>query len=131
MANYMLAGFASGLYYPFESPYFRGLGPTVVEIGLISSVGAAVLMFIRVPGAYIADRYGRRRVIVVFTYMIVAAYLVHALAPDWRYILLGSTILNLGSLYYPALEAIEADRSGLWSPPQLRLGSSPRGKDEI
>jgi len=69
MASYMLAGFASGLHYPFESPYFRGLGATVVEIGLISSVGAAVSAFIRVPGAYIADRYGRRRVIVVGLYV--------------------------------------------------------------
>lgn len=109
VASYMLAGFASGLHYPFESPYFRGLGATVVEIGLISSVGAAVAAFIRVPGAYVADRYGRRRVIVAFTYVIAAAYLVHALAPDWRYILLGSVILNLGRVYHPALEAIEAD----------------------
>lgn len=36
-------------------------------------------------------------------------YLLNALAPNWRFILLGSVILNLSRVYMPALEALEAD----------------------
>lgn len=109
IVTFTLSGFASGLYFSFRSPYLVGLGASVVQIGLISSIGSVIAAFIRIPGAYIADRFGRRRVIVVFTYFVAVGFLVHALAPSWWFILLGSIILNVSRIYRPALEAIEAD----------------------
>lgn len=109
IVTFTMSGFASGLYFSFRSPYLVGLGASVVQIGLISSIGSVIAAFIRIPGAYIADRFGRRRVIVVFTYFVAVGFLVHALAPSWWFILLGSIILNVSRIYRPALEAIEAD----------------------
>ncbi|MFH1179924.1 MAG: MFS transporter, partial [Candidatus Bathyarchaeota archaeon] len=109
VASYVLSGFASGLNSPFRSNYIEGLGASVVEIGLISSVGSFISAVIAIPGAYIADKYGRRNIIVVFTYFVAAGYLIHAFAPNWWFILFGSIILNLSRVYLPALQAIEAD----------------------
>ena len=109
MQSYVLSGFASGLWFLFRSNYIQALGASLIEIGLISSVGSVISAVIAIPGAYIADRYGRKRVIVVFTYFLVLGYLIHAFAPSWWWILVGSVILNLSRVYMPALEAIEAD----------------------
>ena len=109
VVSYVLSGFASGLNTPFRSPYIEGLGATVVEIGIISSVGALISAVIAIPGAYVADRYGRRNVIVVFTYFVAVGYLIHVFAPSWWFILLGTIVLNLSRVYLPALQAIEAD----------------------
>jgi MFS family permease len=107
--SYVLSGFSSGLWSPFRSNYIEALGASLLEIGLISSVSSALSAFVTLPGAYITDRYGRKRIIIVFTYFVAVGYLVHALAPDWWFILIGTVILNLSRVYLPALRAIEAD----------------------
>jgi len=61
------------------------------------------------PGGYIADRYGRKTIIVFATFANALCHLSYALAPDWRYILLALVIGNLTRISNPALQAITAD----------------------
>lgn len=68
--TYILSGFASGLWYPYRSNYIEELGASLVEIGFIASVGSAISALITIPGAYIADKYGRKHIIIVFTYFV-------------------------------------------------------------
>ncbi len=109
LVSYMISGFASGLHSSFGSLYVRDLGASEFMLGLLSSLGALVVAFIRIPGAHIADRHGRKRIIVLFTFGAALGYLVHSLAPDWRFIVLGVLMLNVSRIYMPAMEAIEAD----------------------
>ncbi len=109
IASYMLFGLTSSLYTPFRSLYIRELGATPFIIGLMDSVGSAILAFIRIPGAFIADKYGRRKVIVVFTFGAALSYGFYLFAWDWRLILVAMMISSLSHIYQPALEAIEAD----------------------
>ena len=109
IASYMLFGLTNSLYTPFRSLYIRELGATPFIIGLMDSVGSAILAFIRIPGAFIADKYGRRKVIVIFTFGAALSYGFYVLAWDWRLILLAMIISSLSHIYQPALEAIEAD----------------------
>jgi len=106
---YTIFHFSYSVHSPFRSPYIRELGASPFLIGLMTSAGSAILALIRIPGAHIADKYGRRRVIVLFTYGAALAYLIYALAPDWRFILLAIVVTSLSHVYQPALEAIEAD----------------------
>ena len=78
-------------------------------IGLMDSVGNLILAFIRIPGAYIADKYGRRKVIVLFTFTAALSYGFYIFAWNWQVILLAMMISSLSHIYQPALEAIEAD----------------------
>ncbi len=109
MASYMVFGFTSGLFGPFRSPYIRELGASPLVLGLMTSVGYVILAFIRIPGAYIADRYGRRNVIAVFTFGAALSYAFYVFAWDWRVIMAAVVVSSLSHIYQPALEAIEAD----------------------
>jgi MFS family permease len=101
--------FTYSLVYPFESPYIRELGASPFVIGLMGSLGTALLCLVRIPGAYIADRYGRKQIIVTMTFGIAVSYLFYIFAPDWRLILIGIVVSNLCLIYQPALQAITAD----------------------
>ena len=109
MVSYMVFGFSSGLFGPFRSPYIRALGVSPLVLGLMTSVGYVILAFIRIPGAYIADRYGRRNVIVLFTFGAALSYAFYIFAWDWRVIMVAVVVSSLSHIYQPALEAIEAD----------------------
>ena len=107
--SYMLfrvSGGLTGAYYPL---YVRELGASPFVIGLISSLGSLVVGVMRIPGGYFADTYGRKKIIVVFTFVAAFSYLIYAIAPDWRYIVLATVITNLSFVYFPALNALEAD----------------------
>lgn len=109
MVSYMVFGLTSGLFGPFRSLYIRELGASPLVLGLMTSVGYVILAFIRMPGAYIADRYGRRNVIVVFTFGAALSYAFYVFAWDWRVILVAMVVSSLSHIYQPALEAIEVD----------------------
>ena len=109
IVSYMFFGLISSMFSPFRSLYIRELGATAVIIGLMESVGNLILAFIRIPGAYIADQYGRRKVIVLFTFTAVLSYGFYIFAWNWQVILLAMIISSLSHIYQPALEAIEAD----------------------
>jgi MFS family permease len=116
ITSYVVFGFTSSLFTPFRSLYIRELGASPLVLGLMSSLGSVVLALIRLPGAYIADRYGRRGIIVLFTFGAALSYGFYVVAPDWRLILVAVVVSNLSHIYQPALEAIEADSM----PPEKR-----------
>jgi MFS family permease len=101
--------FAYSAVATFESPFIRELGASPTMIGLMGSLGAAVFVLVQIPGAYIADKYGRRQIVVTMTFVLSFSYLFYALAPDWRFVLVGMLVANLASIYQPALTALEAD----------------------
>jgi MFS family permease len=107
--SWMFMSFTFPLVFPFESPYIRELGASPFVIGLIGSLGTALLCIVRIPGAYIADKYGRKQIIVTMTFGIAVSYLFYAFAPDWRLILVGVVVSNVCLIYQPALQAITAD----------------------
>lgn len=109
IATYTIFRFAFSMHTPFQSLYIRELGASPFVIGLMSSIGSAILAVVRIPGSFIADKHGRKTIIVTFTYGATLAFLFYAFAPDWRFIILGIAISNLSHIYQPALEAIEAD----------------------
>jgi MFS family permease len=93
----------------YEPLYIEGLGASTFIVGSIYAVSTIVLSIVRIPGGYIADRYGRKKIIVSMTFGVALSYLFYAYAPSWGWILVGATILNACLLYQPALMAIRAD----------------------
>ena len=61
----------------YESPFFIELGAPVEIIGFMGSIGALVLGLVRIPGAVIADKYGRKQIIVMMTFVIAFSFLFH------------------------------------------------------
>ena len=107
--SWLFVYFTFSLVFPFESRFIEGLGAPPIVIGLMGSIGAAMLGLVRIPGAYIADKYGRKQITVTMTFVIAISFLFFVFAPDWRFVLLGMIISNASLIYQPALQAILAD----------------------
>jgi MFS family permease len=93
----------------YEPLYIKGLGASTFIVSSIYAVSTIVLSVARIPGGYIADRYGRRKIVVFMTFGVALSYLFYAYAPSWEWILAGAIFLNICLLYQPALLAIRAD----------------------
>ena len=93
----------------YASLYILALGATPFILGVISAASTFVLAFMRIPGGYIADRWGRKRVIYILTFFVALTYFIYAFAVDWKWILVAAILSSLSLLYQPALQAIIAD----------------------
>jgi len=105
-------------YYP---KYIEGLGGNPFIVGVIDSVSLVTLALVQIPGGYLADKHGRRRLTVIMTFTISITYFLFAVAPDWQFFMIASILQNLFLVYQPALQALVADST----PPEMRgLGFS-------
>ncbi|MGQ9726177.1 MAG: MFS transporter [Candidatus Bathycorpusculaceae bacterium] len=87
-------------------------------IGLANWVAMAIVAF---PGGYLADKYGRRKLITTMTFVMALSNLFFAFAPSWHFILIGTIVHSLCLIYQPALFAMVQDSL----PPERRgMGSS-------
>ncbi len=89
--------------------FLYALGATPFIISLISALSGITISIARIPGGYLADKVGRRILIVSMTYVIAFTYLIMYFADSWEIILIASIISNIALFYQPALNAIIAD----------------------
>jgi MFS family permease len=101
--------FAAAIPFTYYSLFVLELGGTPFIIGFIEFISFLTLASVQFPGGYLADKHGRRNLIVTFTFAIAFANLFCALAPSWHFILLGLALQNVFLIYQPALQAIVAD----------------------
>ena len=105
-------------YYP---KYIEGLGGDPYIVGVIGFVSYATLALVQIPGGYLADRHGRRLLIVTMTFTLSITYFLFAIAPNWQVFMIAAVLQNLFLIYQPALQALVADST----PPEKRgLGFS-------
>jgi MFS family permease len=100
-------------YYP---KYVEGLGGTPFIVGVIGFASYATLAFVQFPGGYLADKHGRRWLIVTMTFGTAVTYVFYATAPTWHFILVAAVLQSLCLIYQPALLALVADSM----PPEKR-----------
>ncbi len=101
--------FVDSMVYPYESLYIEALGASAFIIGLLGALSTLALFSSRLVGGHLADKYGRRDLIVAMTFGVALSYAFYALAPDWKLVAVGMVLANLCLVYQPALEAITAD----------------------
>jgi DHA1 family multidrug resistance protein-like MFS transporter len=105
-------------YYP---KYIEGLGGNPYIVGIIGFVSHVTLALVQIPGGYLADKHGRRRLTVIMSFAISMTYFLYAIAPNWQFFMIASILQNLFLVYQPALQALVADST----PPEKRgLGFS-------
>jgi len=104
------------IWSPFQSmarPYFqlyaKELGATPMILAIISFVSTITLGFTRIVGGYVADKHGRKKIVVYMTTLVSMSYLLYAMAPDWTWLVAGSFLLSVALLYQPALWSLMSD----------------------
>jgi len=109
LTSWALMNFASAIPETYYSLYVLALGGTEVIIGVIGFASSLILGLIQFPGGYLADKHGRRWLIVVLTFAVAASHLIYASALSWHFVLVAAILNSLCLLYQPALGAITAD----------------------
>ena len=94
---------------PYESLYLFALGGSGVILSLISTIQTFVSTALRVIGGYLADIRNPRILVGVVSIAMAFVYLFYIFAIDWRWLVVGATLLSGHALYEPALVAIRAN----------------------
>lgn len=103
-----LWGFGYGLHAYMFPVYLRSIGCTSKQVGLVFSVSMAATAASCVPGGWLADRYDRRKVILLTWLAGAPAPILYYLARDYRMAALGIALYSGSLLGYPALNAYAA-----------------------
>ena len=94
---------------PYQSVYFSSLGAAPFQIGLLVAYGTGVTALALLVGGYIADVWGRRRVVVIFSWVSVASAFVYCVIGSPILILVPLTLASVASFYTPAFNSIMMD----------------------
>jgi MFS family permease len=109
MASWLLMNFAGAIPSTYYSLYILELDGTPFIIGILDFIAFIAIALVQFPGGYLADKHGRRGIIVTFTFGVALSNLVFAFAPSWHFIAVAVTLSNLSLIYQPALAAIQSD----------------------
>jgi len=101
--------FAAAVPQTYASLYFLDLGATEFILGVIGFTGTLSVALVQFPGGYLADKRGRRKLILTMTFGVAFSYIFYILAPTWHFIVVGAIMQNLSLIYQPALIAMMLD----------------------
>ena len=90
-------------YYPL---YVVELGGTATSIGIIAAAATITDAIVKIPGGHLADKYRRKRLILVMTFLASGAHLFYALAPSWHFLVLAAVLTSFCWIYTPAFNSI-------------------------
>ena len=107
--SWIIMFFAQPIPATYASLFYIHLGATVFLISIMGFAGSIAVALVQFPGGYLADKHGRRWLIVSMTFGLALGTLFFVFAPSWPFILIGLLVQNLCSIYGPALMAMIFD----------------------
>jgi DHA1 family tetracycline resistance protein-like MFS transporter len=107
--SWIVLYFAQPIPATYASLYYLSLGANAFLLSVIGFAGSIAVALVQFPGGYLADKHGRRWLIVVMTYILALCTFFFILAPSWQIIVLGMMVQNLCLIYQPALIAMVID----------------------
>ncbi|MEM3040632.1 MAG: MFS transporter [Nitrososphaerota archaeon] len=97
------------IFSPYESVYLRALGASSLIIGTYSAVSHLIGQLTSVPGGYLCDKYGRRKIIVIGNYLAAFIRLFVAFSTDWYSYFAARLALSVASFWAIAENVILID----------------------
>ncbi|MDH5199470.1 MAG: MFS transporter [Candidatus Bathyarchaeota archaeon] len=101
--------FASFLWRPFWGLYILELGGSKAVLGALSTLQAFSNLLLQLPGGVLADRLGRRRVILAGALFGFLPPLIFRLSTHWTMLIPGIIASSLTALAVPARDALIAE----------------------
>jgi len=109
-AAMFLLSLGENLWKAFLPKYLQALGAPVLAIGLFGTVRDFLDGAYQYPGGWIADRYGRRRALLLFVGLASIGYVLYALASSWPFVFAGLFFsMAWVSMASPTLFAVVGD----------------------
>ncbi len=94
---------------PYQSVYFASLGASPFAIGLLVAYGTGVTVLALLLGGYIADLWGRKKVVILFSWVAVASAFVYCVIDSPVLIIVPLSLASISSFYTPAFNSIMMD----------------------
>jgi len=102
-------GFGGQIISTYLPIYFLFIGGNPLTLGLMTSITSVIQCIMLFLGGFIADYYGRRKIIVFIAFYSIISPLLYAFTQDWRIFVALSMAGVLGTLSDPASQAIVTD----------------------
>lgn len=106
LTGWLLVDFTREMAFTYYPLYITSLGGTATIIGIINAAGLITEAYVKIPGGQLADKFRRKRLIIIMTMIASASYLLYAFAPSWHFILLGAVCTSFCWIYTPSFDSI-------------------------
>ncbi len=106
IVGWLMVDFTREMAYTYYPLYVTELGGTATILGLIGAAAVITEAVVKIPGGNLADKFRRKRLIIVMTLLASASYLLYAFAPSWQFILLGAIFTSFCWIYTPGFDSI-------------------------
>lgn len=119
---------ACGSCAPFLSAYYKRIGLSFTQIGVLLAIGPIFAIFIQPLWAMLSDRTGKRKLLLILLALCTAgAYLLYYLGASFAVCLLAVLVVSLFSLaLLPLCDALVIDRANAYGFPfaRIRIGGT-------
>lgn len=119
---------ACGSCAPFISAYYKRIGLSFTQIGVLLAIGPIFAIFIQPLWAMLSDRTGKRKLLLILLALCTAgAYLLYYLGESFAVCLLAVLVVSLFSLaLLPLCDALVIDRANAYGFPfaRIRIGGT-------
>lgn len=96
----------SSVVNPYQSMYFFALGANSLFIGYLLAMGSAVTALMQLLGGYVADVWGRRKVIIIFSFLSAATAFVYIFVEQYQLLVIPIMLGSIAGVYGPAFSAM-------------------------
>jgi len=86
---------------PYQSLYFFSLGASPVLIGYLAALSSFITALAQLIGGYVGDIWGRKRAIILFSFIGVANNFIYATVPGAIWLLIPVTVGSVAGIYGP------------------------------
>jgi len=101
--------FTAFLWWPYRSLFILELGATKELLGQLLMIETISQIIFQLPGGILADRLGRRRIILLSRVIRLGSPLIYLFATHWIHIAPGLLLASAGMLGIPAVYALIAE----------------------
>lgn len=119
---------ACGSCAPFLSAYYKRIGLSFTQIGVLLAIGPIFAIFIQPLWAMLSDRTGKRKLLLILLALCTAgAYLLYYLGTSFAVCLMAVLVVSLFSLaLLPLCDALVIDRANAYGFPfaRIRIGGT-------
>lgn len=98
----VVGAFGEGLYFWVFPLYIRSLNADYVQLGLVFSVLYLVSALAPIPGGFLADRFDRKKILVLAWTPWVFAPLIYSFAENWTQLIPGTVCWGVSMIGVPA-----------------------------
>ncbi len=114
-AALFLWGVGEGMFLLFQPVYLQQMGASPIEIGIILGAFGATMTFTHIPAGHLADRLGRRPLLVLAWIIGVAATLIMALAYSLPVLIVGLLLYGCTAFVASPLDSYTTAARGRWT----------------